>query len=128
MLPANSVSPVEKAISFCRTIVQPDLRLGCYDDLDLQQLNNANTPRFAGKRSVKTELFTISEPTMIRYQSDGVIFVLAIHNRAGEVVQNLHIGGSGEDSYLLESPGTYFLRVNGSTTWRIWLETPVQSH
>lgn len=127
MLSANFLSPTEKAINLCRTIVQPDLRLECYDKLDLQKLKIANAPRFSGKRSVKTELFNISEPTVIRYQSDGAIFVLAIHNRAGEVVQNLHIGGSGEDSYLLESPGTYFLRVNGSTTWRIWLESPVQS-
>ncbi|MCP4595824.1 hypothetical protein [Neptuniibacter sp.] len=102
-------------------------RLECYDKLDLDVLLDENPPRFAGKRTVKTELFSISEPTVIRYQSDGAIFVLAVHDKAGEVVQNLHIGGGGEDSYLLDAPGDYFLRVNGSTTWRIWLDKPVNN-
>lgn len=115
---------MERAINLCRTIVQPDLRLGCYDGLDLKQLDNASVPRFSGKRSVKTELFSISGPTVIRYQSDGAIFVLAIHDKAGEVVQNLHIGGSGEDQFLLEEPGEYFFRVNGSNTWKIWFDEP----
>lgn len=124
-LSASSVSPMEKAINLCRAVVQPERRLNCYDELDLEQLKNLSVPRFSGKRSVRTDVFNITEPTLIRYQSDGAIFVLAIHNKAGEVVQNLHIGGSGEDQYLLEQPGEYFLRVNGSTTWKIWFDQPV---
>lgn len=115
---------LEKKIDQCRLIKESSLRLECYDNLDLALLLQENPPRFAGKRSEKTELFEISEPTVLRYQSDGAIFVLAIHDKAGGVVQNLHIGGGGEDSYLLDIPGEYFLRVNGSTTWRVWFDRP----
>lgn len=114
---------LEKGFEGCRAIIQADMRLECYDQLNLAALLKESEPRFVGKRSVKTEIFTVTEPTKIRYQSDGAIFVLAVHDQAGNVVQNLHLGGRGEDSYVLKYPGDYFLRVNGSTTWRIWLES-----
>ncbi len=70
----------------------------------------------------------VDRPTRLRYQSDGPIFVLYLKAADGEVLQNLHIGGGGEASYLIEKSGTYFLDVNGSESWRIWLETePTQS-
>ncbi len=42
----------------------------------------------------------------------------------GKVAQNIVLHGGGEDIYLIEKPGTYSLQVNGSETWRIWLEAP----
>lgn len=114
---------LEKGFEECKAIARADMRLECYDRLNLAALLKESEPRFAGKRSVKTEMFTVTEPTKIRYQSDGAIFVLAVHDLAGNVIQNLHLGGRGEDHYILEQPGDYFLRVNGSTTWRIWLES-----
>ncbi len=59
---------------------------------------------------------------MLRYQSDGPIFVLYLKAPDDTVIQNLHIGGGGEDSYLIDRPGTYYLDVSGSESWRIWLE------
>ncbi|EAR62089.1 hypothetical protein [Neptuniibacter caesariensis] len=123
-LSASFADPITDAVNECRSIKEPASRLSCYDLLDIAALQLSSTPRFQGKRTVKTDLFSISEPAIIRYQSDGAIFVLAVHNEAGDVVQNLHIGGGGEDQYLLEEPGRYYLRVNGSTTWRIWIEQP----
>lgn len=114
---------VNSAFEQCRTIVQPERRLECYDNLDLKALSTKR-PNFEGKRTVKTEIFKISEPTQLRFQSDGAIFVLALHDSEDNIVQNLHIGGGGEDTYLIEETGDYYLRVNGSTTWRIWLEKP----
>jgi len=114
---------VNAAFEQCRAIVQPERRLECYDNLDLKALS-AKKPNFAGKRTAKTEMFKISEPTQLRFQSDGAIFVLAVHDSDDNIVQNLHIGGGGEDTYLIEEVGEYYLRVNGSTTWRIWLEQP----
>lgn len=111
------------AFDQCRALVQPEGRLQCYDNLDLQTLSEAK-PSFAGKRSAKTEMFELVEPTQLRFQSDGAIFVLAVHDSEDNIVQNLHIGGGGEDTYLIEEVGEYYLRVNGSTTWRIWLEKP----
>lgn len=69
-----------------------------------------------------TEAFEITRPTELRYQSDGVIFVLYLRDAKGEVLQNLHIGGGGDASYLIEKPGTYSLQINGSESWRVWLD------
>lgn len=117
-----SASPLLSELEECRKIIQANSRLACYDKLDIVALQKQAAPRFKGKRTLKTEIFTIKTPTRMRYKSHGAIFVLALHQENGEVVQNLHIGGSGEDSYLIEQPGQYFLRINGSTTWEIWLE------
>jgi hypothetical protein len=117
-------NPITKAFNQCKTIEDKDQRLSCYDSLVIEDLMVSNEPQFSGKHTLKTELFTLTGPTQIRFQSDGSIFVMAIYNEEGDVVENLHIGGGGEDSYVLEQPGRYYLQVNGSTTWRVWLEPP----
>lgn len=116
--------PITKAFNKCKIIEDQYQRLNCYDSLVIEDLMGNNEPQFSGKHTLKTELFTLTEPTQIRFQSDGSIFVMAIYNEEGDVVENLHIGGGGEDSYILEQPGRYYLQVNGSTTWRVWLEPP----
>lgn len=107
----------------CLSIAADSERLTCFD----REVRKLVAPRFSGRLGLITERFEITDPTMLRYQSDGAIFVLYLKTGAGdgEVVQNLHIGGGGEDSYLIEHPGTYFLQINGSESWRIWLEPKV---
>lgn len=102
----------------CLSIEDSAQRLVCYD----REVRKLLEPRFSGRLNVVTDRFEISLPTRLRYQSDGAIFVLYLKNDADEVVQNLHIGGGGEDSYIIETPGTYFLQINGSEGWRIWLD------
>lgn len=103
----------------CLAIASDAERLACYD----REVRNQIPPSFSGRLSKTTERFVVEEPMMLRYQSDGAIFVLYLKSAADDaVVQNLHIGGGGEDSYLIEQPGTYYLDVNGSESWRIWLE------
>lgn len=105
----------------CRSITSSGERLTCYD----REAARAAPPRWQGRLSFVTEKFKIEEPTVLRFASQGAIFVLYLKDDAGEVVQNLHIGGSGEDQFQIGEPGTYFLQVNGSEGWRIWLEPPV---
>ena len=93
-------------------------RLACYD----REVRKLIEPTFQGRLNVVTDRFTIEKPTIVRFQSDGVIFVLYVKTGNDEVVQNLHIGGGGEGTYLIAKPGTYFLQINGSENWRIWLE------
>lgn len=102
----------------CLSIPANDERLACYD----REVRKLVPPNFSGRLSVTTDNFLIEQPTLLRYQSDGAIFVLYLKSADGSVIQNLHIGGGGEASYLIEHPGTYFLDVNGSESWRIWLE------
>lgn len=102
----------------CLAILPDADRLSCYD----REVRKLIEPRFAGRLSMVTERFKVDVPTLLRFQSDGAIFVLYLKTGDDEMVQNLHIGGGGEDTYLIEKPGTYFLQINGSEGWRIWLE------
>jgi hypothetical protein len=106
-----------KALSACHGLMDEKERLKCYDAIALQ----VSPPTFSGRLTATTERFTIMAPHVLRYESDGPIFVMYLKNDAGEVVQNLHIGGGGQERYVIEQPGTYFLTVSGSETWRIWL-------
>lgn len=102
----------------CRSEAKAGKRLACYDDLARRN----SPPRYAGKLGMRTEPFEINRPYLLRFRSEGVIFVLYVLDAKGDVVQNLHIGGGGEDSYLIEKPGTYSLQIDGSAEWRIWLD------
>lgn len=102
----------------CLGIERGEDRLACFD----KEVRKLSEPRFSGRLNVVTETFDIAAPTRLRYQSDGAIFVLYLKTKDDDVVQNLHLGGVGEDSYIIEKPGTYFLQINGSEGWRIWLE------
>lgn len=102
----------------CLTVKDDTERLACYD----REVRKLIEPRFSGRLNVVTERFEVKAPTRLRYQSDGAIFVLYLKTGEDDVVQNLHLGGGGEDSYVIEKPGSYFLQVNGSESWRIWIE------
>lgn len=107
-----------QGLQVCHRIKDVNARLSCFDNLARQ---NA-PPRFAGKLGFKTTPFEINEPHILRYRSEGVIFVLYLLDAKGEVVQNLHIGGGGEDSFLIDKPGIYSLQIDGSATWKIWID------
>lgn len=106
------------SLQACRDIADGGQRLDCYDAL----AGRSSAPKFAGRLTATTERFTITRPHVLRYESDGPIFVMYLKNDAGEVLQNLHIGGGGQQTYVISDPGTYFLTVSGSETWRIWLD------
>lgn len=105
-------------IAECRSIGGAEERLACFDKLAIQLA----PPTYSGRLTLTTDLFTIERPTLIRFQSDGPIFVMYLRDASESVVQNLHIGGGGEATYLIDKPGTYSLRINGSESWRVWLE------
>lgn len=109
------------ALQTCRAIENNEARLSCFDDVAEK---NA-PPKYAGKLGYKTKPFKLDRPHMLRYRSKGVIFVLYLLDKKGKVLQNLHIGGGGEETYLIEQPGTYSLQIDGSAGWKIWLD-PVE--
>lgn len=115
--PADARNSASGAVA-CLDVKDATERLGCYD----REVRKLIEPRFSGRLNAVTERFEIKQPMRLRYQSDGAIFVLYVKTGEDDVVQNLHIGGGGEDSYVIEKPGQYFLQVNGSEGWRIWLE------
>ncbi|MEM6606719.1 MAG: hypothetical protein AAF671_13225 [Pseudomonadota bacterium] len=115
--PRSPIAALRNALQDCRAL--PDAkRLACFD-----QLAQANAPPdYSGKLGFRTELFTVAEPTRLRFRSQGVIFVLYVLTESNEVLQNLHLGGGGEGDYVIKNPGRYKLQIDGSARWQIWLE------
>ncbi len=118
--PCSQAADALVPLRACTSIVEASARLACFD----REVARLAEPLFAGRHSLRTDAFTVARPMRLRYQSDGAVFVLYLRTDDGQVVQNLHLGGGGEDSYLIRTPGVYHLLVNGSETWRIWLEEP----
>lgn len=109
---------LKRAFVACREMTEAAEKLACYDRL----ADRLTPPTFQGRLTLQTELFEIDRPTRLRFESDGVIFVMYLKDERGDVVQNLHIGGGGEDSYLIDKPGKYSLHINGAEGWRVWIE------
>lgn len=120
LLAAQAAAQTEArdALRACREVADDTARLACYD----REVARLSAPRFSGRLSRLTDPFEIDGPANLRFQSDGAIFVLYLKSADGDVIQNLHLGGGGESTYRIETPGTYVLDINGSETWRIWLE------
>jgi hypothetical protein len=66
----------------------------------------------------------VPEPSLLRFESRDAIMVAYLLGANGEVVQNLHHGGAGEGSHLIERAGAYRVQVNASGGWRIRVEAP----
>ena len=115
---AASSIDIPSELQGCRKLVDGDQRLACFDMLAIRH----SPPRFEGRHGATTEAFMVAAPQRLRYQSDGAIFVMYLRDAQGQVLQNLVLHGGGEDSYAIDTPGTYSLQVNGSETWRIWLD------
>lgn len=114
----DAETSVVQALQGCRREHDDARRLACFDAVTR---NNA-PPRWSGRLGFKTPPFEIDRPHLLRFRSKGVIFVLYVIDARGEVIQNLHLGGGGEDTYTIEKPGRYVLQIDGSETWQIWLE------
>lgn len=111
-------SNAAKIIGACRQMEDKEKRLQCYDEAALKLL----PPRYSGRLGYITEPFKLNGPHRLRFRSYGAIFVLYVRDEDGNVLQNLHIGGGGEDTYTIKSAGTYSLKIHGSAAWSIWLE------
>ena len=114
----KSFEKLRRAFKACRDIEASDERVHCYDQLQVQ----LEPPRFEGRLSSSTPLFSIDAPSWLRYQSDGPVFVMALKDERGEIVQNLHLGGGGEARYRIVNPGRYSLQISGTDGWRIWID------
>lgn len=104
----------------CHAVEAADKRLACYDGLQ----DKFEPPYFHGGFATTLPFFNTLGPTLLRYQSDSVIFVMYLKDEHGEVLQNLHIGGGGEATYRIPEAGKYQLQVNGSDSWRVWIDPP----
>jgi hypothetical protein len=110
----DSLGPITQ----CRSIQSDAERLQCFD----AAAKALEAPTYEGRLSLLTDPFELKGPAILRFQSDGAIFVLYLKSVDGTVLQNLHIGGGGEDKYRIEAAGTYRLQINGSESWRVWVE------
>lgn len=111
--------PLADRLLACRALKPPDARLRCYD-----ALVPSTDLAIDGKGSAVTDLFTVSAPRLLRFESADAIMVVYLLDEAGKVVQNLHRGGAGEGQHLIELPGTYRVQVNATGGWSLRLEVP----
>ena len=119
LIPVAAVgTDVVSALQLCRKMADPEARLACFD----ASARRFAPPTLKGRLGHVSEVFSLSEPHILRYRSHGVIFVLYLRDGAGNVLQNLHLGGRGEAEYRIERPGEYSLKIDGSAAWEIWLE------
>lgn len=109
---------VRAGFTKCRVLEDERERVRCYDKL----ATLLSPPRYQGRLTAQTDPFEITAPTLLRFESDGPIFVMYLKDAQGGIVQNLHIGGGGMATFLIEKPGTYSLQISGSETWRVWLD------
>lgn len=109
---------VVKELSKCRKMIENNTRLNCFDRV----AKKFSPPLYTGRESKISDVIKIDRPHRLRFRSYGAIFVLYLRDLEGNVLQNLHIGGTGEDTYLIEEPGEYTLKMLGSDRWEIWLE------
>lgn len=112
----TNINPAN-ALRYCSSEKDDQKRLICFD----LAAKRFSRPTYAGRLGMVTENFTIQKPHFLRFRSQGVIFVLYLRDKNGEVLQNFHIGGSGEDQHLINKSGTYSLKIHGSASWEIWL-------
>lgn len=122
VVPGSMASTIDipEELQQCRSLTDREQRLACFDVLAFRH----SPPRFAGRHGATTEAFVTTGPQRLRYQSDGAIFVMYLRDAEGGVLQNITLPGGGEDSYRIDKAGTYSLQVNGSETWRIWIDPP----
>lgn len=106
-------------LQFCREIYSNEDRLACYDGL-----TSPVELSIDGKGSAVTQLFEVTEPRVLRFQSSDAIMVVYLLNQDGEVVQNLHRGGAGEGQHVISYPGHYRVQVNATGGWSLRLEIP----
>lgn len=114
----NRSDKAAQALQTCYALADQNERLVCYDKAAQKFVK----PTYKGRLGRVTKPFTLTSPHRLRFRSYGVIFVLYLRDEQGRVLQNLHIGGGGEDEYVIKQPGTYSLKIHGSTSWEIWLE------
>ena len=114
----NRSEKAAQALQTCYALADQKERLACYDKAAQRFVK----PTYKGRLGMVTEPFNLKTSHRLRFRSYGVIFVLYLRDEQGRVLQNLHIGGGGEDEYVIKNPGTYSLKIHGSARWEVWLE------
>jgi hypothetical protein len=118
-MPALSETVAAK-VAACREITEADDRLVCYDALTVTKIEW----EFSGKGNSITPQFEVTAPRQLYFYSDDVVMVLYLLDERGDVLRNLHRGGTGAGTYLIETPGRYAVQVNASGGWVVRVEFP----
>ena len=109
--------PCAPKLARCAALLSASERLSCFDALAQPGFVHSGT----GAAEVPLD---VKEPQLLHYESSDVVLVLEIMQAPQRLIQNIHLGGQGEGSFLIDAPGRYFVRVRASGSWRLWLAPP----
>ena len=101
---------VAREFARCRAMAESEARLGCYDKL----ASRVVPPRFAGRLTVETEQFRIDAPTVLRFQSDGPIFVMYLRDA------NTKFVASSSSYDYIQSDDTHPTYTGGTVSAGLW--------
>lgn len=118
--PESSASSLATELKLCRELVADQPRLSCYDALFLPSVSNV----FKGQGSGLTPEFMVTAPRLMRFHSSDAVMIVYLLDETGAVVQNLHRGGAGEGTHLIQDPGRYSIQVNATGHWEIQISAP----
>lgn len=122
---AAGTSPVEtlrNELARCAVVESAPERLACFDALSRRSIEH----KFSGFGSGETAVFELKGPRILNFESSDVIMVVYLMTPDGDVVQNLHRGGSGVSSHPIKKAGKYRLQINASGAWKVWITAPKQ--
>lgn len=111
----SPATPLAAGLVTCREVISDVERLTCYDRL----ADTGQGEQFNGQGSGITPTFEVAAPRLMTFESEDAVMVVYLLNAQDEVVQNLHRGGAGGGSFLIETPGQYHVQVNATGRWTI---------
>ncbi len=125
----NDASKLGDDLITCASMEDDGERLICYDKLaqPLAGLDAAEPggaaaalESFTGEDDWDSEVFEVSQPWRITWQTQASILTIELHGSEGELIDVIgnQIGAGGGASGTLE-PGRYSLAARGVGSWRI---------
>lgn len=110
--------PAEPNWSLCLGIENNDARLSCYD----AQATGTVSTKFEGFGGQDLPVIDTVAGDVLVYRNRDVVMVVSVLSEAGELVQNLHIGGAGVKRHEFSEDGAYQIQVDATGAWAIWIE------
>lgn len=114
-------SEPERALTRCRAQTQAEARLSCYDAIPLA---SSAAQRWQGRNNTDTFAFVATANATLVMTHDDAIFVAALKDADGKLLENLHLAGPGSLKVPLRAAGEYQMSLSATGRWTAQLIEP----